>query len=141
VQYACALSSSSCDFQNRRLLRRMYQLVRSSMNLTKGRTARCKSYPSIAATTSCVRLSSELRIAVEHVGARLAPVVRRPSVNVGVRHEEAVRIPQRNQDMAKQFLDARFREAQVLGSDHRRVDQVQPQASAPYVSIIWAGSG
>jgi len=40
----------------------MYQFVRSSMNATNGRTARWRSYSSIAAVTSAISVSIELLI-------------------------------------------------------------------------------
>ena len=51
------MSPSFCDFQNLRRERRMYQFVRSSMNLTNGLTDLCRSYASIAAVTSAISVS------------------------------------------------------------------------------------
>ena len=57
--------------------------------------------------------------------------VRLPAVHVGVPGEERVGVPQRQHDRAHLLEDPLLLEAQILGVDHGRVHQVDPQRVGP----------
>ena len=70
--------------------------------------------------------------AVEQVlRPRAAPLRRGPAVDLGVGDEEAVGVPQRNDDVAQTLPDAGFGQAHLLGFQGRRVQQVQAQRVGP----------
>ena len=66
--------------------------------------------------------------AVEAVVERLrAALVWRPAVNGRVGDEEAIGIPQGDDDIAQALLDALFGKTHLLGLHGRRVEQIEPQ--------------
>ena len=136
VAYAARLSASSSPFQKRRRLRRTYQFDRSSTNASIARVARMRVVP----------VERGAHLADQRVEARQDPsvqqgagavdaigLVRRPAVEARVGDEEAVRVPQRQEEAAHDLVGRPV--AEVAGSSAGlAAAYIQRMTSAPICS-------